>query len=336
MNLNTVKAGLDGRSLPATLTILFFLVPTGVDSQTSVGILDFEARGISQAEATALSDRLRTELVGTDKFRVVERGMMTEILSEQGFQQSGCVSEECIVEVGKLIGVQQIVGGSVSRVGDVFSISARLISVETSEILQTATFDYEGEIENLLTHGMKKIADHLSREDQMTDSEDVIVLSGLGRMVKIHGWYLQANVGPGYFYGNSLASVGLALGKGDSGGRTSVDARMGTKLGISSLAFVYERYFNRTLLLWGIGRFKGVTRFTGGLTMEGEQKVFTIPFDDWGIRVGVAREFPFAPSLAIKPAFLIDWEFGGSGARLNLAVDITYVRPLASLGISDR
>jgi len=35
--------------------------------------------------------------------------MMEQILVEQGFQQSGCTTNECMVEVGKLIGVENIV-----------------------------------------------------------------------------------------------------------------------------------------------------------------------------------------------------------------------------------
>ena len=39
---------------------------------------------------------------------------MEQILVEQGFQQSGCTTNECMVEVGKLIGVEKIVSGSIS------------------------------------------------------------------------------------------------------------------------------------------------------------------------------------------------------------------------------
>ena len=45
---------------------------------------------------------------------MMERGLMDEILTEQGFQQTGCASDECIVEMGKLVGVKQIIGGSIN------------------------------------------------------------------------------------------------------------------------------------------------------------------------------------------------------------------------------
>jgi len=123
----------------------------------------FIAVGVTNDEASALSDRLRLELFNTMSFTVVERAMMEQILKEQGFQQSGCTTNECIVEVGRLIGVEQIAGGSISKIGSTYSVSARIVSVETGKILKTATYDFRGEIDDLLISGMKQIAIQLAR-----------------------------------------------------------------------------------------------------------------------------------------------------------------------------
>ena len=80
-------------------------------AQTTIAVIDFDARGISQSEVSTLTDRLRDELIKTGKYNVIERGQMEEVLKEQGLQQTGCVSDECVVEVGQLMGVQQMVGG---------------------------------------------------------------------------------------------------------------------------------------------------------------------------------------------------------------------------------
>src|SRR4030042_3947404 len=116
------------------LLILVVLIPFLVKSQTYLGVNEFVGSNISKSEIIALTDRLRLELFNTGKFSVIEREMMNEILTEQGFQQTGCVSNECMVEIGKLIGVQQIVGGTISKVGETYSVSARIVSVETGEI----------------------------------------------------------------------------------------------------------------------------------------------------------------------------------------------------------
>jgi TolB-like protein len=127
-----------------------------------IAIFDLSGNNVTLGVCKALTERLRTELFNSRYFKVIERGMMEEILNEQGFQQTGCTSDECIVEVGRLIGVEQIVGGSISKVGRTYSVSARIVSVETGKILKTATYDFKGEIDGLLTTGMKKVAVQLA------------------------------------------------------------------------------------------------------------------------------------------------------------------------------
>ncbi len=77
----------------------------------TVAVLDFEGRGISQLEAATLTDRLSSELANTDAIILVERNQMSEILDEQGFQQSGppigCGSEIIDVLAG-LVGYNQV------------------------------------------------------------------------------------------------------------------------------------------------------------------------------------------------------------------------------------
>lgn len=141
--------------------MITFVALSQIYPQVPTAVIDFEGKGISQTEASALTDRLRTELFNVG-FQVMERGLMEEILTEQGFQQTGCTSDECVVEVGKIVGVSQMVGGSISKVGNIFSVSARIVDVETGKIIQMVTHDYQGEISGLLTNGMKQVASLLS------------------------------------------------------------------------------------------------------------------------------------------------------------------------------
>jgi uncharacterized protein (TIGR02145 family) len=130
--------------------------------QTQVAVADFNGLGISQNETQALTNRLMIQLHRTNKFIVLEREMLDKIIEEQKFQLSGCNNDQCLVELGQLANVQQIVGGSISKVGDVYSISARLISVESGEVIQSALFDHDGKIGELMKTGMADIAAQLA------------------------------------------------------------------------------------------------------------------------------------------------------------------------------
>lgn len=120
--------------------------------------MEFDAYGIGQFEAQTLTDRLRNSIAEAGIYRLVDRGAMEEILEEQGFQQTGCTSDECIVEVGKLLGVQFMLGGSIGKVGKTFTVSMRIIDIETAGIVKTASYDMTGEVDELLTRGMGEAA----------------------------------------------------------------------------------------------------------------------------------------------------------------------------------
>ena len=127
-----------------------------------IAVVEFEGNGISQTEAIALTDRLRNELFRLGAFEVVERGMMETILTEQDFQLTGCTSNECLVEVGQLLGARQVVGGRISRVGAMFTVSARVVDVQTGKLLGVSDYDIRGGLEEMLTVGMKQVAVMLS------------------------------------------------------------------------------------------------------------------------------------------------------------------------------
>ncbi len=117
----------------------------------TAAVLDFEGLGITQMEAIALTQRLSGELVSTQAVVLVERGQMSDILEEQGFQQSGCTSVECAVEVGALLGVQKMISGSFGKIGSSYTIEAKIFSVGTGRTEKAVNKTYKGEVDGLIT-----------------------------------------------------------------------------------------------------------------------------------------------------------------------------------------
>jgi len=123
---------------------------TGSQTKPTAAVLDFTGTGISQMEAVTLTQRLASELVKTDALIIVERSQMSEIMDEQGLQQSGCTSAECAAEIGALLGVQKMITGSFGKIGNTYTIDARMFSVETGETEKTVNKNYKGEVDGLL------------------------------------------------------------------------------------------------------------------------------------------------------------------------------------------
>ena len=123
-------------------------------SPLTIAILDFEGIGVSAQEARVLTNRLGTHMVQLGRYQVIERGQMEQILTEQDFQMTGCTSNECAVEIGQLIGAQQMLAGSFGKLGTVYTIDMRIIDVLTGRITKTTSYDIEGSINRLLTEGL--------------------------------------------------------------------------------------------------------------------------------------------------------------------------------------
>ena len=163
----------------------------------TVAILDFEGRGISQMEAQTLTDRLMSEMVNTDAVIMVERNQMEEIMNEQGFQQSGCTTSECAAEVGALLGVQNMVSGSFGKLGNSYTIDAKLFSVSTGGTIRSVSKTYKGEVDGLLNIieivawelvGLTPPADKLAKLAESggsADSQPREPRKPMGRMTKL-------------------------------------------------------------------------------------------------------------------------------------------------------
>lgn len=99
-----------------------------------IAVSTLEGVGVDSVLVRMSTDRLRSELIKSGEFRVLERNQMDAILSEQAFQQSGCVAAECAVQMGQLLGADFVISGSMGRVQNFVSLSLKFASVETGEI----------------------------------------------------------------------------------------------------------------------------------------------------------------------------------------------------------
>ena len=119
-----------------------------------IGVVAFENKApYAQARiGNTATDILITELVKSGKFIVVERDKMDKLLEEQKLGQSGAVDANTAAKVGKILGLNAIVTGSISQFGlkkegkDFIisqskqqivecTVDIRVVDVETGQIL---------------------------------------------------------------------------------------------------------------------------------------------------------------------------------------------------------
>jgi curli biogenesis system outer membrane secretion channel CsgG len=173
------KAGAMGRASLIIFLSLSWLcwaaLPGAAEEKIRIAVFDFDAQALSgswgygwpwsRLEAAA-ADGLAAELHKSGEFSVLERGKLSHVLQEQRFSSPGVADPDTVIEMGKILGVQFIVTGSVAEFGvsewdgtapqagkwkwgtgagatmllGAATLTARFIDTTTAEVLDT----YEG------------------------------------------------------------------------------------------------------------------------------------------------------------------------------------------------
>jgi hypothetical protein len=91
-----------------------------------------------QSEFPALSEYIIDELIANtvnDRvFSVVDRQQLNTIRAELDFQMSGEVDDATAQALGRMAGAQIIISGAVSRLGDLYRLRIRALSVQSAQI----------------------------------------------------------------------------------------------------------------------------------------------------------------------------------------------------------
>ena len=153
--------------------LLFSNLTAFTTKNETIAVFDFIGNDINSNTARTLSDRLRIELVKYNFINVLERSRIDAILEEQAIQMSGCV-DECLVEVGKLLGATSIITGSIGKVGDYYTINARKINATTGKLENAFGYDSKLGIESLLVNGMNEVAYQIVYGEKLSNTLQVI------------------------------------------------------------------------------------------------------------------------------------------------------------------
>ncbi|PKL78111.1 MAG: hypothetical protein CVV27_03935 [Candidatus Melainabacteria bacterium HGW-Melainabacteria-1] len=141
----------------------------------TLAVIDLRSQGdVSADEARIITDRVRAELFRSGRYHIIERAEMQAILREQGFQQTqiNCEGTDCSVELGKILAVRQLVTGSVSQIGEIYSLSLRVIDVEQGTIHKEAYRDCRCPLEEVLTRLTAELAFELSQDSGAAQSPE--------------------------------------------------------------------------------------------------------------------------------------------------------------------
>ena len=105
--------------------------------KTTVAVVNVASGDTESADFVV--DELAYIIVSSGNFKVVDRKSLEAIKSEQNFQSSGDVDDDSAVSIGKLLGANIVITGSISGVGSTRRLRLKALDVMTAEIAAMAS-----------------------------------------------------------------------------------------------------------------------------------------------------------------------------------------------------
>jgi curli biogenesis system outer membrane secretion channel CsgG len=162
------STSLAGAGAAATPNLNFAMAPAPAVAPATVVVWDFEGNAPPGAEQTfwgaALASFMIADLGASQNLRVIDRRHLVKILDEQRLSISGLADDAARLRVGKIIGARNFIFGTYTIIGDEAALTARMVDVETGQIL--AADSVSGKPNELPTLSMQLAVNFLRPLDQ--------------------------------------------------------------------------------------------------------------------------------------------------------------------------
>ena len=102
---------------------------------------------------------LRIELTKTEKFKVLDKLDMLEIINEQKLDITNCFGKKCLTEVGKAASIDKITTGSIENLGKKIVVTIKILDVKSEEYTKIAVEEFivlDDEIQNMVKMTLNK------------------------------------------------------------------------------------------------------------------------------------------------------------------------------------
>ena len=103
-----------------------------ITAKSKIALISFNSPSVPFSDYVL--DELAANLVNSRHLRVVDRKEIDLIREELDFQYSGDVDDNSMQELGRMLGAQSIVSGSLTDIGGTYRIVIRVLNVQTAAV----------------------------------------------------------------------------------------------------------------------------------------------------------------------------------------------------------
>jgi len=117
----------------------------GLKEGSRLAVLEFPyTDGKSSQGPAVVQERLTTALAGNKKISLIERALLAKVMGELNLQASGAIDEDTAKKLGKLLGADAIVTGTLNDLKEGRTeINARVVDAGSARILTAASATVE-------------------------------------------------------------------------------------------------------------------------------------------------------------------------------------------------
>ena len=121
-------------------------------AKPTLAIMNFDSSGISEDVYNILYNKLWNDIDSIGVFIMVEQHQVYDVLEKYNYDRPECATRACAIEMGRLVGVKNVITGSFVSSGDSSSVQAELIMVRDDSTKFSSTGQHVGEIDGLIPH----------------------------------------------------------------------------------------------------------------------------------------------------------------------------------------
>ncbi len=111
------------------------------NNKASIAVLDIDVKGFT-IDPVQMGDITRLELSKIGKFELMDKYDVEYLVNKNDLSIAGCYGKLCLIEVGKVLKVDKIIGGSVELYQDMVVVTLRQIDIGTGEVEKTQVKEF--------------------------------------------------------------------------------------------------------------------------------------------------------------------------------------------------
>jgi len=132
------------------IIISFLFIIYTASGISKIAVLDASlGDGVHPNASAIVADTINEQFVKSGDFIAIDRAYISNIQDEKNFQLSGDVNSDDIKELGITFGAEYLCIANVSQLGSTYTVSARLIEVETAQVVLQESARRQGQIDVL-------------------------------------------------------------------------------------------------------------------------------------------------------------------------------------------